>query len=39
MTTETATSRVAETHGRIGLLRAASLYVAAVLGTGILVLP
>jgi amino acid efflux transporter len=27
------------THGSIGLLRAASLYVAAVLGTGILVLP
>jgi amino acid efflux transporter len=39
MTTETATSQVTETHGRIGLLRAASLYVAAVLGTGILVLP
>lgn len=28
-----------ETHGTIGLLRGASMYVAAVLGTGILVLP
>ena len=39
MPTETATRAVPETHGTIGLVRAASLYVAAVLGTGILVLP
>jgi amino acid efflux transporter len=38
MTAQTATSEV-DTRGGIGLLRAASLYVAAVLGTGILVLP
>jgi len=42
MAQETATSAPAASvagHGTIGLLRASSLYVAAVLGTGILVLP
>jgi amino acid efflux transporter len=39
MITETATPQVPATRGGIGLLRAASLDVAAVLGTGILVLP
>jgi amino acid efflux transporter len=39
MSIETATRAVSATHGTIGLVRAASLYVAAVLGTGILVLP
>jgi amino acid efflux transporter len=38
MATDTA-APASVTHGSIGLLRAASLYVAAVLGTGILVLP
>lgn len=39
MSTETATPAQTGTGGSIGLLRASSLYVAAVLGTGILVLP
>jgi amino acid efflux transporter len=39
MPTEVATPDAPVATGRIGLLRASSLYVAAVLGTGILVLP
>lgn len=39
MAVETRTSADATAHGTIGLIRASSLYVAAVLGTGILVLP
>jgi amino acid efflux transporter len=39
MSTDVAVPDTAVASGRIGLLRASSLYVAAVLGTGILVLP
>jgi amino acid efflux transporter len=39
MAVEVTTSASTEGHGTIGLLRGSSLYVAAVLGTGILVLP
>src|SRR5476651_2019373 len=39
MTTDVAVPAAETSAGRIGLLRASSLYVAAVLGTGILVLP
>jgi amino acid efflux transporter len=39
MTTETASPAAEVLPGRLGLVRASALYVAAVLGTGILVLP
>ncbi|HMH58123.1 MAG TPA: amino acid permease [Galbitalea sp.] len=39
MTTDVAAPTTEATPGRLGLLRASALYVAAVLGTGILVLP